>query len=74
MAEGGVEPLPDGDGDADDPEFADISSRNFEIVTDNPERMQAWSGEREEEKVMEASRTSWSSSGPLFIIIDAQYN
>jgi hypothetical protein len=51
MAEAGVEPLPDTTADADDPEFTDISRRNFEIVTDNRERMQAWSGgEREEEK------------------------
>jgi hypothetical protein len=73
MAESGVEPLPDANANADDPEFTSISRRNFEIITDNRERMQAWSGERGG-KVTEASRTSWSSSGQLFIMIDAQYN
>jgi hypothetical protein len=50
MAERGIGSLPDGNADADDPDFTNISRRNFEIVTDNRERMQAWSGEREEEK------------------------
>jgi hypothetical protein len=53
MAEGEVEPLPDANANADDPDFPDftsISRRDFGIVTDNRERMQAWSGEREKEK------------------------
>jgi hypothetical protein len=47
MAEPGVEPFADADADADDPDFTSISRKNFEIVTDNRERMQAWSGETE---------------------------
>jgi hypothetical protein len=50
MSECGVEALPDGNADAEGSDFTSISGRNFEIVTDNRERMQAWSGEREGEK------------------------